>query len=725
MSKDLAGPPDDIDLGSLAGALRRSLPKTLLMALVAGAGTAGVMMTMLPKFSSQAVLQVVATDPNTLSTEKYDPAAVATHVTALKSTDLMARMSQEFRLAENPEFNNALPAPDLFTRVLRMAGLDKPKSGQSDEDRVQAAYYNALKVGQGRETRAINLEFTSSDPAFSANAANRLAELYKESLTTRTLVTNDEEAKRLEPQVARVRDELAAAEARATKFRADSDQFTVGVQPAPQSAQILGELTAELTRISTARLEADTRARTAREQMNAGTAEANPDVQKSQLIPRLSEQRVRLERQVSELAATLMPAHPRMRQVQGDLAALNRQIKDEVRKVVDGLERDAKIAREREDGIAKRIEAAKRSSVTKAPQEAQLKSLEEAAKNKRAELERIEKAYNEALSRGSAPSARVGVEIIQKALPNAEKVFPKPSFFGPLMALAALMIGLAWTVTRELVVGPRGNGGGKADQGRIKLDAGEHVMAEPQPIAMSARLTAKPAAASTAAALTAEPVTAAIPTQPMTASAAAKMLLERNDGQPGFRLLIAGDAPSLDAGGEAAALAKALSAGGKQVALVDWAASANGLADLLGGAHGPGITELIQGDASFEDVIQRLADSDAHFIPAGEPATDTSVLYDADRANLVLDALDEAYDFIVVHGAYDAAKNLFQAVQGRFDVGVSVGEAKAANRAATARGFLGFDVADMEIVRIERTAGVQPPRRTGTLRKPVPNEARA
>lgn len=711
MAKDNANAADDIDLGSLAGALRRSLPKTLLVALIAGAGTTGVMMTMLPKYASQAVLQVVSTDPNTMSTEKYDPAAVATHVTALKSTDLMQRMSKEFRLAENPEFNNALPAPDLFTRVLRTIGLDKPKSGQSDEDRVLQAYFGSLKVGQGRETRAINLEFTSSDPAFSANAANRLAELYKESLTARTLETNDEEAKRLEPQVKRVREELAAAESQVAKFRADSDQFNVGIQAAPQAAQILGELTAELTKVSTARLEAESRARTAREQMNAGTAEANPDVQKSQLIPRLSEQRVRLERQVSELAATLMPAHPRMRQVQGDLAALNRQIKDETRKVVDGLERDAKIAKEREDGVVKRIDAAKRMSVTKAPQEAQLKALEEAAKNKRAELERIEKAFNEALSKGNAPSARVGVEIIQRAIANPEKVFPKPAFFGPLMALATLMIGLAWTVTREIVSGPRGSSGGSSGNDRIKLQSTEPAMSEPQPVAASARLTAAPT-------LDMPAVTAADTAQPLTVASAAKMLLDRTDGQPGFRMLVSGDSMVVDAAAEAVSIAKALSAGGKQVALVDWSAGASTLADLVGGTRGPGITELIQGDASFEDVIQRLADSEANFIPAGEPATDTAVLFDADRANLVLDALDEAYDFIVVYGAYDAARNLFQAVQGRFDTGISVSEARRGGVPIAAKGFLGFDVADMEIVRLER-ATPPPPRRSGPVRKPV------
>ncbi len=208
------------------------------------------MMTMLPKYSSQAVLQVVSTDPNTMSTEKYDPAAVATHVTALKSTDLMARMSKEFRLAENPEFNNALPAPDLFTRVLRLVGLDKPKASQSDEDRVLQAYFGALKVGQGRETRAINLEFTSSDPAFSGECREP---------SGRTLQGKPDDAdardERRGSQAAR-----AAGGARARRIvrrRGTGDEVPRRqCQPVHgrcpthrKQRQILGELNAEMTKI--------------------------------------------------------------------------------------------------------------------------------------------------------------------------------------------------------------------------------------------------------------------------------------------------------------------------------------------------------------------------------------------------------------------------------------------------------------------------------------------
>ena len=103
--------------------------------------------------------------------------------------------------------------------------------------------------------------------------------------------------------------------------------------------------------MATARAEAEARAREAREIAARGAGETLPDVQKSQLVPRLVEQRVRVERQIAELSATLLPAHPRMKQLNADLAGLNRQIRTEVGKIVDGLEREAKVSAMREDGV--------------------------------------------------------------------------------------------------------------------------------------------------------------------------------------------------------------------------------------------------------------------------------------------------------------------------------------------------------------------------------------
>ena len=140
----------------------------------------------------------------------------------------------------------------------------------------------------------------------------------------------------------------------------------------------------------------------------------------------------------------------------------------------------------------------------------------------------------------------------------------------------------------------------------------------------------------------------------------------------------------------------------------------------------PGIAQLIQGDAAFEDVLQKLADTEAHFVPAGDALAEPTLVFDADRANLVLDALDEEYNHIIVFGAHQAAHALFEATQGRFDVGVSVSDGAAvANGGGSS--FLGFEVADMAIYQIERRplSPATGARRFGATRPTRPAEARA
>ena len=74
----------------------------------------------------------------------------------------------------------------------------------------------------------------------------------------------------------------------------------------------------------------DARARAARESLARGTAQVLPDVQKSALVPRLVEQRVRVGSVSCRAVATPLPAHPRMKQLNAELLGLNRQIRSEV-----------------------------------------------------------------------------------------------------------------------------------------------------------------------------------------------------------------------------------------------------------------------------------------------------------------------------------------------------------------------------------------------------------
>ncbi|MEQ1714733.1 MAG: hypothetical protein ABL907_01895, partial [Hyphomicrobium sp.] len=52
--------PDDIEMSTIFGALKGSLPKLLLWSAAMGGLTYGGLMMMAPKFQSQAELQIVA-----------------------------------------------------------------------------------------------------------------------------------------------------------------------------------------------------------------------------------------------------------------------------------------------------------------------------------------------------------------------------------------------------------------------------------------------------------------------------------------------------------------------------------------------------------------------------------------------------------------------------------------------------------------------------------------
>ncbi len=666
-TKSLQPSPDHVDLGVVARAVIRKVPLLLLLAALAGAATAGVLATMAPKYLSQAQLEVRgAGSPETGG--RPDKEAVGTHVRALMSTELALKMSKALKLTADPDFNSRLEPADLYGRLWRMIGIGGPKAGETDEDRLLQAYFKAVRAYQVRDTRSIIVDCTTSNAKFSADCANALAELYRDSLSGRVVSESSDVRTKLAPQVERLTRETAEAEALATEFRGKANLFQGGAQSTQLKDQQLSELTAELTRAAAVRSEAEARANAAREMSARGIAAANPDVQKSPLVPKMEEQRVALERQISELSATLLRGHPRMKQLTSELAGLQAQIKSEVTKVVESLGNDAKIAAEREAGIRRRIDEMKKTVITSAPDAAKLAQLENQAKAKRAELERLQKQYEIAASNAGASVSTPEIEIVSRAYPSNEKIFPKIGSMAALAAFAMFILSLALTLTRELMRGAR-----------------PAAPSEP----------ARPVQAPTAAPVK-EAARVPSPATRSTAELASHLETLAEAGR-GFRVLVAADAPSGHTEVEAFALSRAVATGGKRVALVGWAGSGDELALATGVDNAIGTVQLLAGLASLEDAIQTVDNSGLAIISAGAGEAGS---IDGDSANMLLDALDELYDFIVVCASNRIAADLFAAIQGRFDAGVVVLKSsdQVARHEPTA--FLGFDVPDFPILEM-------------------------
>lgn len=722
--------PDDIDIGVLWITLRRRLPGILALSALAGALTYGTLSTMAPRYTSEAQLSVVAKGtqnpfadpkrdgaaPDTVAVP-VDKEAINTHVRALMSPDLARRIADEMQLNTRKEFNAVLGSLDTFGGLMRAAGLAGPRPGESEQDRVLGAYFKGLEVYSPKESRFIGIRFTSADAQLAADIANRIAETYRGSLASMRVVETDEVRRALEPKIADLVKEVAAAEAEVERFRGQTDRFVGGPQRTTLVEQQLGELTAELTRTSAARSEAEARARAAREHMKSGSAEVLPDIQRSPLVQSLVQSRVRAERQIAELSVSLLPGHPRMQQLNADLAGLKRQINGEVAKLIEGLEKEAKAAVAREESVRKSIDALKSRVVSSGGDDVMLRQLEAAAKSKRAELDRLQSQFEANKARATPGAVPVEAQIITQAWASSVPTYPRKGPYSGLIAAATLLFGLAWTISKGLFVGARSQGN-SVDAGRAASEPSKPAR-RVEPALPEAREPPRQAPVKLAAALVPvasaatpqvpQPVTLPGPqggAPPATVAGMAERIVGRAPPQGGYRVLITGDSDTIDATAEAIELARAITAAGKQTLLVDWALDGSGLAGKLALPRSPGLTDLLQGAARFEDVIRRVPSGHVHFLAAGAALDDAAGALDGDHLNLLLDALDEAYDTIVVTGAHGPVRQLFEVIQGRFDCGILVG---GGSRRGSAHSdppdmLLGFEVTDIDILRIERPA---------------------
>jgi len=683
----LPASPDDIDIAAIGAAIKRHALKLVLASALAGAAAYAVTKVMVPRYMSQAQIEIISkgvgnpfeqrresgSAPDNV-TVRMDKEAIGTHVRGLMSTDLALKVARDLDLAKLPEFNSALREPGFLKRYLGFLASVNPR--ETPEDRVLKAYTEAMRAYQVKETRGIVVEFTSVDPELASRAANRIVELYRDALSQRAVSeTNDARAK-LGPQIMKLASEVAEAEAAVTRFRGQANIFEAGRERTGLNEQQLTELNADLTRVASARAEAEARAREARDIAKRGWGETLADVQKSQLVPRLVEQRVRVERQVSELSASLLPGHPRMKQLQADLASLNSQINAEVDKIVQGLEREAKVAALREDGIRRRLDEAKARVVDAGGDDVKLRALESIAKSKRAEFERLQAQAEAARSTSDANAVPGEVQLISRARPSHEKASPKAVMIVSMASFATFLVGLSIVIVHALFSGARAAAGSGMPQA-------SHGFAPMRP-----NYPALPTA----------PVTLRAVRTSATLEDVARLLVDKAQHRSGFRSMVSAAHARAGVGHAPIDLARQLARLNRQVILLDCSRDGVGITSGDGLKPRRGLADVLAGTATFEDVITPLPGTSVHMIAAGGAMGEAAAAVDRDRINMLLDALDEVYDHIVLTGDWHDLRDLFKTIQGCIDAGVVVTPPGVDPAGGD---FLGYQVSDLDVIHFE------------------------
>jgi uncharacterized protein involved in exopolysaccharide biosynthesis len=669
-----------------------------LLALIAA--TSFVALSMIPpKYKAEAKVIIEARSIRIDQTQKdadadralLDQEGVASQVQLITSRDIGRRVMQAEKLDRIPEF---VKTPGLLQSLLPFL---KRGGGISPEEQVLEAYFERLNVYQIEHSRVITIEFTAQDPAVAARIANAVVREYLAGQAEAKVDNSTDTSRWLEGEITGLRSKVAEAEGKVEQWRATHDLFATN-RDGTLVEQQLGGMNQQITQVRTEKAAVEARAQQLRKVVEqGGSPESAADLQTSQSYQRLKERETALRSRMAELSATLLPGHPQIRSIQAQISDIQAQERAEARRILSALETEVKISDQKLKDLRSDLGDGKAQAAKANENDIQLRALEREAKAQRDLLETFLARYREAASRQNEtalpPDARGISEASAPSLPYFPKVLPLTF----LITLASFIIITAIIVLRELVSG----------RALRPVDLGlERVAADVPEEAPKAKLAPLPASEPNGdpdgpepdprgpgRAPVAEPSTVAAtrpvvrPLQPALVAAAAPPMAsagahpaddlseeERRERQAVTEMVmhtvaaampeatrmpelaeVLAHAMAEETGGTIAMLTPIPSPASARAALgAVRLAAEQGKACLIDLARPAvavseaGLSDLMAGQASFAEIIQRDTMSSAHLVGFGT-ADLPETAFDTPRFGIIIDALAASYDTLILH----------------------------------------------------------------------------
>ena len=633
----------DLDLHALGQALMRKRGWIVVPTVLAAILSITAVNMITPRYKSEARILVdgrenVFLRPNGERNEErtsLDAEAVTSQVQLLQSRDLAREIIRKNKLAERPEFDPVLQGFSPLKSVLALFGIGRDPFSLSPEERVLDAYNERFTAYAVDKSRVIVVEFQSRDPELAARVANSIAEGYLALQQN----ARQEQAKSaglwLSGEIENLRKKVADAESRVEDFRSKSSLF-VGTNNTTLSNQQMGEINTQLNNARALKSDAESKARLIKEMLQSGKPIEASEVLNSELIRRLSEQRVTLRAQLAEQSSTLLDLHPRIKELKAQLGDLDRQLREEAGKVSRSLENDSRIANGRVEGLITSLDQLKKQASSNNGQDVQLRAFEREAKAQRDLLESYLAKYREATTRENIEAAPTDGRIISRASVSNTPAYPKKLPIVLIATLATLLLTSGAIVTGELLrmTAPRASAAFAAWPASIRAPS----LVPSSPVENTEFPAAMPIA----------PRADAPRTEAASASGEIERLADDLAGNVGTarKLTVLGTAPGESITLTALTLARLMARQAK-VVVVDLAGAMPTIAAASVDPAAPGLAELMQGQASFAQIITKDRQSRVHLVSAGRPGFDRAQLQ-SPRLNLTIDALLRVYDHVLL-----------------------------------------------------------------------------
>ena len=645
----------DLDLAALGQALRRRKMWVIGPALACLLGSAIGVNLVKPRFTAESKIllenqESFFTRPDRGERETAqlpDDEAVQSQVQLVTSRDIARDAIKVLDLQGNPEFDPLADGMGPITRLGVLLGLERDPLRATPEDRILTSYYEKLSVFPVVKSRVLSVQFTATDPDLAAKAANTISDLYINLQSSAKRDSARAAADSLASLIATLRVKAAAAETKAQEYRAQNG-LLVGTNNNTVAAQGLTDISTQLAQARTAEADAQAKAKTLRDMIRANRINEVPDVANNDTIRKIYDQRMAIKGQIAQQAQTLLPGHPRMQELNAQLADIDTQLRVAGERTVRTLENEAHIAAARVDNLKSALDTQKLAAGTAGASSVDLNALEQTARVLKDQLDFNTQKYQEAVARENAVSTPADARIISRAVAPELPSFPKKIPMIAIFTLAGLLLSMGIIVARELLSGRAlvrdlAPGSLPVQLGREETFAGDDVDHD---------LPLRPSLPGHGSMTAAPRGQGALGPDGMGRDLVAllDLMRDRRKEHGGVRVLLTGAEPETSVMRSSLRLARAL-AKSDRVILVDCGADGDGLAGVLAaeGDNGrlhdaAGLSDLLAGQTTFAEVIHRDTASRLHVVPAG---TDT-LTHAPEGFVMVVDALAETYDYVLL-----------------------------------------------------------------------------
>jgi len=261
----------------------------------------------------------------------------------LEGRALAKKVAEKLKLKSNPRF--AAIFRDLPPNADELAI-------KRTEESLVTALADSVKVAPIKESCLVDVSFSDPDPNFAATMANTWVECYIEQSLDLRFAASQEAAVWLQGKLTESRKKLEESEEKLNQYKRGHNIVALDDKESI-TAQKLEQLNKDLVAAQTYRMEAETRF----QEVSRGNP--IPQVLNNPLIQTLKGQEARLIAEQSELSRKFGPDHPKMLQLNNELAATRGKISAETNQVVQAIKNEYQMAKAQEENLRGALEAQK------------------------------------------------------------------------------------------------------------------------------------------------------------------------------------------------------------------------------------------------------------------------------------------------------------------------------------------------------------------------------